>query len=128
MKSESYGIQHATQAVGTAPLIGSFNFPDGPRYFECYPGNPINYTDSYYYWGTTHKFKLQFEWNTPSNDQIEYYKENDSWKLPDSHESYTLTNSHDASYSASWKDWYYFYDEGNCSRDEVHRVRCVYAD
>ena len=28
---------------------------------------------------------------------------------------------------ADWKYYYYFYDEGNCSRDEIHRVRCVYA-
>lgn len=126
VKSESYGIQHATQAVGTAPLIGSFNFPDGPRYFECYPGNSISYTGSYTYLFTTHKFNLQFEWQDPDEDQLVYYRETGKWLLPDTHNSYSITNSHNAKYNATWKDWYYFYDEGNCSRDEIHRVRCVY--
>lgn len=128
VKSESYGIQHATQAVGTAPLLGSFNFPDGPRYFECNPEKDIDYTGSYSYWGTTHTFKLQFHWNVPSEAQLTYYRQNSAWKTPDDHNSYTITNGHDASYSATWKDWYYFYDEGNCSRDEIHRVRCVYKE
>lgn len=133
VKSESYGIQHATSAVGTANNRG-FDWVYGPNYYDCYPGNDIdeNYQFSYWVVITTyrHKFNLNFSWHNPTPEQKSYYYANDAWKTPDDHNSYTISyqgKNSSKNYSATWKDWYYFYDEGNCSRDEIHRIRCVYS-
>ena len=133
VKSESYGIQHATSAVGTANNRG-FDWVYGPNYFDCYEGKDIdeNYQFSYWVVITTyrHKFNLNFSWHNPTPEQKSYYYANDAWKTPDDHNSYTISyqgKNSNKNYNATWKDWYYFYDEGNCSRDEIHRVRCVYA-
>lgn len=129
VKSESYGIQAAVITAVTAPLIGSLDYLD-IGFFYCYPGNAINFTETknYQYLGKhNHTYNLVYSWNEPTTAEYQNYLNTGS--INNNKTTVTVyqgNKSSDSTYQADWKYYYYFYDEGNCSRDEIHRVRCAY--